>query len=122
MITSLYELVDHCRETGPTLAPGTGPDEYYLTNAWTSEPEPVSADLIGRLRELGVLHPYGGIIGFNATALRLLRDMREGGAPLEEAGFRARMEEAMRFCPGCRSEEWPEPEFHRPERRAPGPF
>jgi hypothetical protein len=105
MIETLEDLINRAPETGPKLSIGAGPDEFYLIgpdefyllNGLQSGSERVSPDLVQRLRELGIFYLYAGNLEFNSMAMRLLQDMREGGAPLEEKGFRFRVEESKRL-------------------------
>ncbi len=97
MIDTLEDLILRAPEPGPMLSPGAVPDEYYLINIPDAGPERVSAALVQRLRELGIFYIYAGNLEFNSMARRLLQDMREGGARLEEKGFRFRVEESKRL-------------------------
>jgi hypothetical protein len=97
MIENLEELMDRSSEAGPMLSMGTEPEEYYLINGDGSESERVSAALVDRLKALGIFYVYAGTLEFNSMARRLLQDMREGGARLEENGFRFRVEESKRI-------------------------
>lgn len=115
MIETLEELMEHSPASGPRLALGAGQREYFLVGADASEPREVSAELVDRLKRLGILYMYAGMLAFNAMALRLLCDMREGGAPLDEEGFRFRVEESKRLYRYDHLEDWPEPELDLPE-------
>ena len=97
MIETLEDLINRAPEAGPMLSAGPGPDEYYLINVSDTGPERVSPGLIQRLRGLGIFYVYAGNLEFNSMARRLLQDMREGGARLEENGFRFRVEESKRL-------------------------
>lgn len=114
-IKSLEELMDRSPEKGPMLSMGTEPEEYYLINGSGPEPERVSADLVERLKALGIFYVYAGTLEFNAMASRILQDMRDGGAVLEEDGFSARVEESKRLYHGEHPDLWPEPELDLPE-------
>ena len=115
MIKSLEELMDRSPERGPMLSMGTEPDEYYLMIGSGPESERVSPDLVERLKALGIFYIYAGTLEFNAMASRILQDMREGGAVLDENGFRARVEESKRLYHGEHPDYWPEPEMDLPE-------
>jgi hypothetical protein len=97
MIDTLEDLINRAPEAGPMLSVGARPDEFYLLNGAGPSPERVSAGLVERLRRLGIFYFYAGNLEFNSMAMRLLRDMREGGARLEENGFRFRVEESKRL-------------------------
>ena len=115
MIKTLEELMDRSPEKGPMLSMGTEPEEYYLINGSGPESESVSADLVDRLKALGIFYVYAGTLEFNAMASRLLQDIREGGAVLEEEGFRRRVEESKRLYHGEHPDLWPEAEMDLPE-------
>lgn len=108
MIENLEELMDRSPETGPMLTMGTGPEEYYLINGNGLESERVSAVLVERLKALGIFYVYAGTLEFNAMASRILQDMREGGAALDENGFRFRVEESKRLYQIEHLSDWSE--------------
>jgi hypothetical protein len=97
------------------LSMGDAPEEYFLINGPAPEPEPVSPRLVERLKSLGIFYIYAGTLEFNAMASRILRDMRDGGARLEEDGFRYRVEESKRLYQSEHLDLWPEPELDLPE-------
>jgi hypothetical protein len=115
MIDRLEELLGKSPPAGPMLSMGAVPEEYFLINGSAREPEPVSPALVGKLKSLGIFYVYAGKLEFNAMASRILQDMREGGAALEEEGFRARVEEGKRLYHNEHLEFWPEPEMDLPE-------
>lgn len=115
MIETLEELMESSPEAGPMLSAGTGPEEYYLVNGPADDPERVSAGLVERLKRLGIFYIYAGTLEFNSMASRVLRDMREGGVPMDEAGFHARVEESKRLYQNEHGWDWPEPELELPE-------
>jgi len=114
MINSLEELMDRSPEMGPVLSMGTEPEEYYLMNGDGVESERVSADLVERLRSIGIFYIYAGTLEFNAIASRILQDMRDGGAAIDEEGFHARVEESKRLYHGEHPDFWPEAEMDFP--------
>jgi hypothetical protein len=96
------------------LSMGAEPEEYYLMNGDGLESERVSADLVDRLRLIGIFYIYAGTLEFNAMASRILQDMREGGAVIDEAGFHERVEESKRLYHGEHPDFWPEAEMDFP--------
>jgi hypothetical protein len=114
MIASLEDLLACSPASGPRFSLGMGPDEYYLVNGNDSEPETVASGLVVRLKRYGILYVYAGALEFNSMALRVLRDMREGGVPLEEEAFRFRVEESKRLYRREHLEELPETELEIP--------
>lgn len=108
MIETLEDLMNRAPEAGPMLSIGAGAEEYYLVNGEGAGPERVSAGLVERLRRLGIFYIYAGNLEFNSMAMRLLQDMREGGARLEEKGFRFRVEESKRLYQMEHLSDWNE--------------